>query len=105
MADNKLIDELLKQARVADKEDRELAEALERLVKNPDWSVYIKIISKKQQFFADEMLRPSGSVDGCIRQEYIKGALSGLVMAADTPSVIIAATKELRQAKESDDAP
>jgi hypothetical protein len=34
---------------------------------------------------------PAGSVDGAIALEWVKGAMSGLIMARDIPSVTIAA--------------
>lgn len=98
------IEELLREGRKADKEDREKGEALGRLIAHPDWKVFVKMLDKKCQLFGDQLMVPSGGVDGCIRQEFVKGALSGLIMARDLPSVTIAAARELRQPEESGDA-
>jgi hypothetical protein len=99
-----LKDDLLKQAREADKADRETAAALQVLVGKPEWKIYVGVLERRMQTQADKILGPSKSVDGCIALEYEKGALSGLVIARDLPSVIIAATKELRQPKDDSDA-
>jgi hypothetical protein len=37
--------------------------------------------------------------------EYVKGAMSGLIMARDIPSITIAAKAELEPVKENDDEP
>lgn len=95
------VEELLKEARKADKEDREKGEALGRLIKHPDWGAYVAMLDRKAQLFGDQLLLPAGGVDGCVRQEFVKGALSGLIMARDLPSVTIAAAKELRQPEET----
>jgi hypothetical protein len=49
------------------------------------------------QGMADEILRPSASVDAMIGLEYVKGAMSGLILARDLPSVTIAAMDQLRR--------
>jgi hypothetical protein len=41
-------------------------------------------------------MAPAESVDRMVALEYIKGAMGGLVMARDTPSVTIAAKDQLR---------
>ncbi len=45
---------------------------------------------------ADEVLRPARSVDGMVTLEYVKGTMSGLVIARDIPSVTIAGKDQLR---------
>jgi hypothetical protein len=101
---DKITEELKKQARDADKEDRELATVLQVLIATDGWKAYVRVLERRMQSQADKILGPSKSVDGCIALEYEKGALSGLVIARDLPSVIIAATKELRQPEDVDNA-
>lgn len=84
-------DELYKQARVADKIDRERAELFQALLNHPGWSVYRALLDSRIQSFADAVMAPSGSVDGAIALEWVKGAMSGVILARDLPSVTIAA--------------
>jgi hypothetical protein len=97
------IEDLLKTGRFADKIDKERAEAFETLIRTPGWALYIDLISTFIQARADEVLAPAGSVEGAIRLEYIKGAMSGLIMARDLPSTIIAAMKPAVPATDGDD--
>lgn len=100
-----LIQQLVRDSRKADREDKELGEAMSRLVKNPDFQSYMaKVIYPRVQAFGDELAMPSGSADGLVRSEYLKGALCGLCLARDMPSVIIAAMGEVRAAQETFDA-
>src|ERR1700704_10332 len=105
MADLKDIrEDLIKTAKVADKEDRERAELFQALVVTAGWKAYVSMLERKMQEKADVILQPSKGVDGCIALEYVKGALSGLVIARDLPSVTIAAARELRHTEEDGDA-
>jgi hypothetical protein len=106
--DNRM-DELLKNARSADKIDRERAELFTAMIKTPAWIEYVSLLNMRLQGFADQVLSPSGSVDAMIGLEYVKGTMSGLVIARDLPSVTIAAMDQLRRgpvepAEEIDDA-
>lgn len=94
------IQELLKEARAADKEDKQNADLFEAMIQTPAWKAYLEALGRRQQAYADVLLRPANGIDGCIRTEYIKGALSALVIARDLPSVTIQAAKELRQLEE-----
>jgi len=102
---DRTIDELLRSARAAAKIDLERIELFEKMIRTPAWQAYVGLLEAKLQMFADQMLKPSGSVDGCIALEYVKGAMSGLVMARDTPTVTIAAKDQIRQpaTEEADD--
>jgi hypothetical protein len=94
--------ELLKQSREAAKEDRENAALFEVLVASQGWKAYVAMLERSMQARADKILQPSKSIDGCIDLEYEKGALSGLVIARDLPSVTIAAAKELRPTEDEE---
>lgn len=89
------IEELLREARKARKIDIERAELFASLIRQPGWLAYMEILEAKIQALADEVLAPSKSVDGMVTLEYVKGAMSGLIMARDIPSVTIAAKGEL----------
>jgi hypothetical protein len=91
------IQEMLKNARAADRVDRERAEMFGAMIKSPAWQEYISLLEMHLQARADEILRPSGSVDAMIGLEYVKGAMSGLILARDLPSVTIAAMDQLRR--------
>lgn len=91
------IEQLLKDSRSADKVDRERIELFEMLVRSPGWLAYISILEAKLQMLADQVLSPAGSVDGLVTLEYVKGTMSGLVIARDIPSVTIAAKDQIRR--------
>ena len=99
------IDKLVADARKADKEDKELADAMQRLVKNSDFQSYmLKVLLPRTESFGMTLLTPSGGMDGMVRSEFIKGALFGLCLARDMPSVIIQAMNEARSTQENQDA-
>ena len=89
------VQELLKDARSADRIDKERAELFAAMLRTAAWLEYVNLLEAKLQGMADEILAPSGSIEGMIRLEYVKGAMSGLVLARDLPSVTIAAMDQL----------
>jgi hypothetical protein len=91
------IEELLKEARRASKIDRERIEFFESMIRTPAWLAYMELLEAKIQMLADEILGPARSVDGMVALEYLKGTMSGLVIARDIPSVTIAAKDQIRQ--------
>ena len=97
------IEDLLRDARKADKIDRERIELFEGLVKSPGWAAYVEILNAKIQMCADQVLAPSKSVDGMVTLEYVKGAMSGLIMARDITSITIAAKPDIRQPVKEDE--
>ena len=105
------VEQLLKDAKNADRIDRERAEMFVSMVKGPAWREYISLLEAKIQGFADVILAPSPSIDALVGLEYIKGTMSGLILARDLPSVTIAAMEQLRlersseQGSEDDDEP
>lgn len=100
---SRMIEELLKNARAAAKVDRERVELFEKMITTPGWEVYIVLLNAKIQMFADQLMNPCGSVDECVAQEYVKGAMSGLIMARDIPDAIIAAKDQLRTISAEED--
>lgn len=89
------VEDLLREARKASRIDRERIEQFEGLIRSPGWSTYLQVLEAKIQMLADEVLSPAKSVDGMVGLEYVKGAMSGLIMARDIPSVTIAAKPDL----------
>lgn len=83
------MDELIRQAREADREDRKLAEVLSLLVHHSSFSALQSLLNKRLQSLSEEMLAPANSVDRLIAQEYLKGAMFGLILARDLPTIIV----------------
>lgn len=96
------VEELIKNARAANKVDRDRKELFEGMVKSKAWQAYVELLNAKLQMLSDELLSPAGSVDRLISQEYVKGAMSGVVIARDIPAVTIAAIAEISSASEDD---
>lgn len=88
-------DDLRKQARTANKQDRELAEFMQILIKSPGWPAYQELIHKRIDSLGMEVLEPAAGLDRAIALEYQKGTMRGLIMARDLPNVTIAAMKDL----------
>lgn len=103
---SKMVEELMRNARAAAKVDRERIELFEKLVTTPAWQAYIELLNAKIQLFADQLMLPGGSIDGCIALEYVKGAMGGLIMARDIPDATIAGKDQLRSmlTEEDEDA-
>lgn len=83
------IEELVKVSKKADKEDKELIEALQVLVRRPEWQTYLSLINKRIQGFSDIVLMPAQTMDGAVALEYAKGAMFGLILASTLPGVIV----------------
>ena len=97
------INDLLNEAKKADKFDRERAERFQSLVKHPGWEVYQELLNSRIQSFADAIMGPAGSIDGAIALEWVKGAMSGVVLARDLPSVTINAINTAVPATDGED--
>jgi hypothetical protein len=86
---NERLQELIKEARKADSEDRQRADLFEAMIRSEHWKVYSSLLASRLQSFSDILLSPAGSVDGAMAQEFVKGAMFGLVLARDLPGTII----------------
>jgi hypothetical protein len=95
-----VIEDLKRQARDADRVDRERADVLSGLVRHPGWEVYVRLVNAQVQARSDAVLEPANSVDKCVGLEYIKGAMSGLLLAVALPGAIIEQAKTLRKSEE-----
>lgn len=85
------LEELARESRAAEKIDRERAELFAVLVKSKGWELYVELLNGLMQSRADALMLPATSIESILGQEHIKGALSGLLMARDLPSVIMGA--------------
>lgn len=87
------IKELLEIGRKADREDKERAAVFEGLVKHPGWELYVGLLNSRLQAMGEAILEPAGTVDGAVALEYVKGTMRGVILARDTPQLIIQAMK------------
>lgn len=97
------VENLIKDARAANKVDRERAELFTALLKTEGWKSYVELLNVKIQALSESILAPAGSVDGMVGLEYVKGAMSGLLVARDLPGVTITAMEQLRPQEDSDE--
>jgi hypothetical protein len=88
-------EDMLKDARKAQREDLELAEAMRRLLLNNDFRTYLGgVLAKRIDEVGRSLLEPSGSVDGMVKSEFLKGAMYAFCLSRDLPSVIVQAIGE-----------
>jgi hypothetical protein len=85
----KTIQELLKEGRLADKVDKDRAELWAGMLKTEAWKMYEEMLNSRIQILSDNILLPVGSVDACMAVEYMKGAMSGLILARELPGVVV----------------
>lgn len=85
----------LKEAREANRIDRERVELFEVMVKTPGWKAYRELLEKHIESQGSILLNPAGSVDGAILQEYEKGTMRGLILARDLPALTIQRLRSL----------
>ena len=97
------ISELEKIAKTADKVDRERLDHFRGLLKHPGWAVYQELLNIRVQLYADAVMAPCRSVDGAIALEWVKGAMSGVILSRDLPGVTIAAMEATVPATDGDD--
>lgn len=101
---SEVIARLAKEAKRAQKEDLDLAEAMQRLVSNRDFILYqVKVLGKRIDSFGQQLLEPSGSMDGMVKSEFLKGALFAFCLARDIPSVIVSAVEAPPASEDGDE--
>ncbi len=94
-----IFEELLKNSREANKQDRELAEAMERLVNFEPFQVFLsRVIGPRLQDLGELSLQPALTSDGMVRKEYLHGAMYAFILTRDLPQRIIASMKDIRDA-------
>ena len=64
---------LLREAKSADRIDRERAEMFTSMVNSPAWREYVSLLESKIQGFADVILGPSPSIDALVGSGVCKG--------------------------------
>jgi hypothetical protein len=96
-------DAIQRESRAADRIDRRRAELFRSMTKTEGWKVYMELVEAKIQDFSDQLMQPATSVGSLIASEYIKGAMSGLIMARDIASVTIATAEALQRPQAEDD--
>lgn len=89
-------EELIRLSREADRIDRRRAELFEPMMKSAAWAEYQSMLKEKIERFSEQLLAPSASMDGMVASEWIKGAMSGLIMARDITSVTLATVEAMR---------
>lgn len=95
------MDNLLQDSKKADQEDKKLIENMKRLVASHDFDMFCRqVLGPRIQDFGATLLQPAGSVDGMVKAEFVKGALFGLCLARDLPSVIISTTQKQEEPNE-----
>lgn len=80
---------LLKQGKKADAEDKELAEILGALIKHPGWPTFAAALTRRIQGCSDLLLKPVAGLDGTYYVEWLKGCMSGMILARDLPQLIV----------------
>jgi hypothetical protein len=95
-------DKLLEDSRIYDKVDRDRAEIFERMVRTPAWLLFVELVNDIIETRGAELLSPAGSIDGVLAGEHLKGSMSGLIMARDLPSVIIAHMEAMKSPAQYD---
>src|SRR5262245_3405084 len=97
-----VFEDIIKASRAAMKEDLQLAADLERLVASREWIAYLnQVIGRRIQDIGELILQPSVSQDGMVKTEFLKGAMYGLCLARDLPSVIIRSMREASKPQEN----
>lgn len=87
------IEELKKEARVANREDKHRAEVFEAFVKSEGWKLYHEWLVKKIESLGSELIQPSAGIEGVLRSEFQKGSMYAFLLCRDLPSVIVSAMK------------
>lgn len=98
----RLMEELQKQSRDARRVDRERADLFTVLLRHPAWKLYVELLEAQLQARADVILAPAGSIEGMVTLEYVKGAMSGIILCRDLPSTIIADMKSASSGDEDE---
>lgn len=87
------VEELQKDARAANKEDKHRAELFEALVKSEGWKLYSKLLNEKIEAIGADFIQPSAGIEGVLKSEFQKGSMFAFLLCRDLPSVIVSAMK------------
>jgi hypothetical protein len=97
-------EQILRESRVAEKIDAERAQLFEVWMRGEGWKVYQSLLATIIEERGMALLSPSGSIDGVLVAEYNKGAMCGLILARDLPSIIVAHMKASTPVEDFEDA-
>ncbi len=85
----RLSEEQAKAARQADAVDKEFAEAMRALLKVPSFQTYrtklLSLVTKR----GEDLLESVKGIDGVLIQEFEKGTMRGLLLAANLPEAML----------------
>lgn len=84
--------ELDKEERAQIREDVELRAAFVELERFEPWKLYKRKLEALAGDRGSDILQPLADLVGALRQEYAKGTMSGLLLAATLPGVTIQVT-------------
>jgi len=99
-----MLDGLKVEARKANKEDRDRVEAFRDLFRLDAWKFYQSLLDSRIQVMSERLLQPAAGIEGVLTSEYLKGAMYGLMLARNLPSVIVQSiTSNLGSTDQEDD--
>jgi hypothetical protein len=91
------------QQRIDTQEVKQDAELFQTLLKHPGWPRYLAILEKVGNNFHTKLMEPLENSFQSVKTEFAKGALTGLSLAAQLPSLKIKEAAELRKPTDKDD--
>lgn len=101
--DEERLEQFLRQARKAKKEDIALAESMTRLLRNNDFQLYLQqVLGRRIEDLGALLLEPSLTHDGMVKTEFTKGAMYAFCLARDIPSVIVKSMSEMKSTQENE---
>lgn len=82
---------------------RQDAELLEGLTLHPGWKRYLALIEAIGNNFNGQIMKPLENVFEGTKMEFAKGALTGLTLAAQLPSLKMREAAELRSGDDTEE--
>lgn len=99
----KTTDDIASDERVRTRTIKQDAELFQTLVKHPGWPRYLAMIEQVGNNFQNKLMEPLGNALESVKTEHAKGALTGLSLAAQLPSLKIREAQELKKPSEMDE--
>lgn len=82
------------QLREIAKENAALVDAMKELLRFEPFKVYTEALNRMIGYRSEELMEPLAGFDAALRQEWVKGAMNGLILARDLPSITLAAMRD-----------
>jgi hypothetical protein len=99
----RLSDEQAKASRQADAVDKEFADEMRSLVKVSAFQAYrAKLLALVSQI-GESRLEPAAGIEGVLVQEFEKGTMRGLLLAANLPDVMLQQWKKSAGTREDEE--